>query len=173
MAGSKPNLVIFGAGMTGRGHIAQLAFESGWNITFIDKNAELVMLLNDAGKYTVHLISDHPRDVVISDYKAIHTDDKNAIAEAILNSDMVITSVLPNNLADVAPLLAEGLKRRLAQICKPLNIIAAENMNEGSSILWSFTSKYLTDDEKQQYGKDFGFPNSMVARVVPRTSDPL
>jgi len=173
MAGSKPNLVIFGAGMTGRGHIAQLAFESGWNITFIDKNAELVMLLNDVGKYTVHLISDHPRDVIISDYKVIHTDDKNAIAGAILNSDMVITSVLPNNLADVAPLLAEGLKLRLTQIHKPLNIIAAENMNEGSSILWSFTSEYLTDEEKQRYGKDFGFPNSMVARVVPRASDPL
>jgi len=173
MAGSKPNLVIFGAGMTGRGHIAQLAFESGWNITFIDKNAGLVKLLNDAGKYTMHLISDHPRNVIISDYKAIHTEDKNAVTKAIADSDMVITSVLPNNLADVAPLLAEGLKLRFTQNHKPLNVIAAENMNEGSSILWSFTSKYLTLEEKNRYGKDFGFPNSMVARVVPRASDPL
>jgi len=183
MAGSKPNLVIFGAGMTGRGHIAQLAFESGWNITFIDKNAELVKLLNDAGKYTVHLISDHPRDVIISDYKVIHTEDKSSVIKAITDSDMVITSVLPNNLADVAPLLAEGLRSRLDQNHEPLNIIAAENMNEGSSILWSFTSKYLTDEEKklfsfrrvteEQNGKDFGFPNSMIARVVPRASDPL
>jgi sugar/nucleoside kinase (ribokinase family)/mannitol-1-phosphate/altronate dehydrogenase len=173
MAESKPNLVLFGAGMTGRGHVAQLAFESGWNITFIDKNAELVKLLNDAGKYTVHLISNHPRDIVISNYKAIHTENKNAVVKAILDSDMVITSVLPNNLADVAPLLAEGLRLRLAQIHKPLNIIAAENVNDGSSKLWSFTSKYLTPEEQEQYGKSFSFPNSMVARVVPRTSDPL
>ena len=173
MAGSKPNLALFGAGMTGRGHIAQLAFESGWNITFIDKNTELIKLLNNAGKYTVHLISDHPRDVIISNYKAIHTDDKDAVAEAIINSDMVITSVLPNNLADVAPLLAEGLRFRLAKRDELLNIIAAENMNEGSSTLWSLTSKYLTPDEQVTYSKVFGFPNSMVARVVPRTSDPL
>jgi len=173
MAESKPNLVIFGAGMTGRGQVAQLAFENGWNITFIDKNAELVRLLNDAGKYNVHLISDHPRDVVISNYKAIHTENKNAVVKAILDSDMVITSVLPNNLADVAPMLAEGLRLRLAKRDEPLNIIAAENMNDGSSKLWSFTSKYLTPEEQKQYGKSFSFPNSMIARVVPRTSDPL
>ncbi len=169
----KPNLVIFGAGMTGRGHIAQLAFESGWDITYVDKNAELVKLLNDAGKYTVHLISDSPRDVVISGYKAIHTEDRDAVTKAISNSDMVITSVLPGNLSDVAPLLADGLKLRLTQKHKPLNIIAAENMNEGSSTLWSFTSEHLTNDEKKRYGNDFGFPNSMIARVVPRASDLL
>jgi sugar/nucleoside kinase (ribokinase family)/mannitol-1-phosphate/altronate dehydrogenase len=173
MAGNKPNVVIFGAGMTGRGHIAQLAFEGGWSITFVDRNPELIKLLNNAGKYTVHLISDNPRDVIISDYKAIHTDNKNAIAEAVSNSDLVITSVLATNLSGVAPLLAEGLKLRLTHKKEPLNIIAAENVNEGSSMLWSLTSPYLSAEEQQQYGKAFGFPNSMVARVVPRSLDPL
>lgn len=173
MIESKPLLVIFGAGMTGRGHIAQLAFESGWNIIFIEKNEKLVKLLNDAGKYTVHLISSKNRDVIISDYRVIHTQDNDAVAEAIFRADMVVTSVLPNNLSDVAPLLAQGLEIRLKQEKKPLNIIAAENMNEGSSILWSLTSPYLTESSQEQYGKSFGFPNSMIARVVPRSLVPL
>jgi mannitol-1-phosphate 5-dehydrogenase len=172
MAGNKPNLVIFGAGMTGRGHIAQLAFESGWDLTFIDKDLALVDLLKQHGKYVVHLISDNPRDVNISGFKVFHSEDRSAI-ESIASADMIITSVLPNNLADVAPLLAEGLLARLKKNDKPINVIAAENMNDGSSMLWKFTSEYLSTDEQEQYGKAFGFPNSMVARVVPKTTDPL
>lgn len=174
MTENKPHVVIFGAGMTGRGHIGQLAFEGGWKITFVDKKPELVETLSQAGRYTVRMISDNPRDVVISDYGVFHIDDKAAISEAIAKCDMVITAVLAGNLPDVAPVLAEGLSRRLMdKTRKPLNIIAAENVNEGSSALWSLTSKYLSIEERREYGCLFGFPNSMVARVVPRSSDPL
>ncbi len=174
MTGNKPHVVIFGAGMTGRGHIAQLAFEGGWKLTFVDKNSELVKILDRAGKYTVPMVSDHPRDVVISDYQVFHIDDKAAISEAIAKCDMVITAVLAGNLPGVAPVLAEGLSRRLMDKSrKPLNIIAAENVSEGSSALWSLTSKHLSIEERRAYGHLLGFPNSMVARVVPRSSDPL
>ncbi len=173
MAGNKPHVVIFGAGMTGRGHIAQLAFESGWDITFVDINQGLIKILSKSGKYTVHLVSKKPRDVIISDYRAIHTKDVKAIAEAIDRADMVITSVLPDNLDGVAPILAQGLKLRLSNKREPLNIIAAENTDQGSSKLWNFTSQYLTSEEQAQYGKSFGFPDAMVARVVPRSLVPL
>ena len=147
MAGNKPNLVIFGAGMTGRGHIAQLAFESGWDLTFIDKDSALVDLLKRYGKYVVHLISNNPRDVNISGFKVFHNEDKGVI-ESIVGADMIITSVLPNNLADVAPLLADGLRARLKKNGKPINVIAAENMNDGSFMLLQFTSKYLSGFKK-------------------------
>ncbi len=171
---SKPNMVIFGAGMTGRGQVAQLAYESGWNITFIDKNSKLIDTLNHSGSYVVRLLSEHPRDITISGYKAFKLEDNLDIAESIAKSDMVITSVLPNNLSGVAPVLAEGLRLRLADGAeKPLNIIAAENMNNGSSTLWTLTSRYLSFQEQQRYGFSYSFPNSMIARVVPRSSDPL
>jgi len=173
MAENKPNLVIFGAGMTGRGHIAQLAFESGWNLTFIDKDIELISLLKNCEKYTVHLISDNPRDVEICGFNAIHTEDKGSVIEAIIHADLIITSVLPNNLSEVAPVLADGLRVRIKENNKPINVIACENMNEGSSVLWKLTSQYLSKDEQDQYGRVFGFPNSMVARVVPKADDPL
>ena len=167
-------MVIFGAGMTGRGQVAQLAYESGWNITFIDKDDNLIDILNRSGAYKVRLISENPRDITISGFKAIRLNDNLGIAESISESDMVVTSVLPNNLPNVAPVLAEGLRLRLTNgRKKPLNIIAAENMNNGSTALWSFTSKYLSFREQQKYGFDYSFPNSMIARVVPRSSDPL
>ena len=130
MTENKPHVVIFGAGMTGRGHIAQLAFEDGWKITFVEKNSELVKTLAQTGKYTVQMISDNPRDVVISDYQVFHVDDKTAISEAIVKCDMVITAVLAGNLPGVAPVLAQGLSHRLMDKSrKSLNIIAAENVN--------------------------------------------
>lgn len=171
---SKPSLVIFGAGMTGRGQIAQLAYESGWNITFVDKDSQLIDTLNSSGSYVVKLLSEHPRDIIISGFKAIKLGDELDVAESIAKSDMVITSVLPNNLSGVAPVLAKGLRLRLIDgYKKPLNIIAAENMNNGSTKLWTLTSKYLSFQEQQKYGFAYGFPNSMIARVVPRSSNPL
>lgn len=171
---SKPNMIIFGAGMTGRGQIAQLAYESGWNITFVDKDRKLVDTLNSSGSYKVRLLSEHPRDIVISGYRAIELEDNLEVAESIAKSDMVITSVLPNNLPGIAPILAEGLRLRLAYgDKKPINVIAAENMNNGSAMLWTMTSKYLSFQEQQKYGLAYSFPNSMIARVVPRSSDPL
>ncbi len=141
-------MVIFGAGMTGRGQIAQLAYESGWNITFIDKDNKLVDTLNRSGSYKVRLISEYPHDIIISGFKAIKLEDNLEVAESISESDIVITSVLPNNLPDVAPVLAEGLRLRLANVYKkPLNIIAAENMNNGSTTLWSLTYRYLSFQE--------------------------
>ena len=170
-------VVIIGAGMTGRGHIAQLVHESGWKITFVERDPELVKILKDK-TYTVRLISKNTRDVVISGYDIFSLDSKPDIYKAIAEADLVITSVLPNNLSSVAPILAECLRFRLLQknaVPKkmPLNVVAAENMNNGSSALWLLTSNYLSFDEKQEFGRSFGFPNSMIARVVPRSSDPL
>ena len=65
MTENKPHVVIFGAGMTGRGHIAELAFESGWKITFVDKKSELVKILGRAGRYTVRMISDNLVDLAV------------------------------------------------------------------------------------------------------------
>lgn len=166
-------IVIFGAGMTGRGHIAQLAYESGWKITFVEKNPELVKLLKRHGSYTVKLISESPRDVVISGYDVFELNDDLHVVSAIAESDMVVTSVLPNNLPGVAPILAEGLRFRIQYNNDPLNVIAAENMIGASNYLWLMTSPFLSFDEKSKYGTSFGFPNSMIARVVPQATDPL
>ena len=105
-------LVLFGAGMTGRGQVAQLAFEDGWSLTFVDSDAALVDLLRRAGSYTAHLLGEQgARDVEIGGYQALHTSETEAIAQAVTAADLIVTSVLEPNLAAVASTLAPALPR--------------------------------------------------------------
>ncbi|MBT7161496.1 MAG: mannitol-1-phosphate 5-dehydrogenase, partial [Victivallales bacterium] len=45
------NAVIFGAGNIGRGFIGQLFCESGYAVTFVDVDDELIQALNDRAEY--------------------------------------------------------------------------------------------------------------------------
>ena len=49
-AAKKTSVVIIGAGATGRGHVAQLAFESGYRLVFLDKNEGLCATLREVGR---------------------------------------------------------------------------------------------------------------------------
>lgn len=174
MGADAPKLVLFGAGMTGRGQVAQLADESGWQLTLVDRNAELVNALNLAGRYTVRLVSADPRDVVISGYRALHVSQSEELAAELAQADLVVTAVLPANLAGLAPTLAAGLRSAIPRRRgRPLNVVAAENMNESSHTLWREVRKRLTPVEMDAFRDEFGFPNSMIARVVPVAEDPL
>jgi mannitol-1-phosphate 5-dehydrogenase len=174
MGADAPRLVLFGAGMTGRGQVAQLAFEAGWRLVLVDRDVELVNQLNRAGQYTVRLVSENPRDVVIFGYRALHVSQAEELAAELTHADLVVTSVLPSNLSDLAPTLAVGLRAAYrAGRRQPLNVIAAENMNDSSQALWREVRKHLQPFEVEAFAHEFGFPNSMIARVVPVAQDPL
>jgi mannitol-1-phosphate 5-dehydrogenase len=167
------NLVLFGAGMTGRGQVAQLAFEDGWSLTLVDSHAPLIRLLRETGAYTIHLIGEPPRQVTVSGYCALHTSESEAIAGAVSAADLVVTSVLEPNLPAVAETLAPALLRRLAENGRPLNIIAAENMVESSALLKSCAERHVPEGQREAFFGRFGFPSSMIARVVPVAQNPL
>ena len=62
----------------------------------------------------------------------------------------------------------EGLKRKVAVgNTKLLDIIACENMIEGSDFLKQEIFKYLSEEEQDFVNKYVGFPNSAVDRIVP------
>lgn len=168
------HLVLFGAGMTGRGQIAQLAFEDGWDLSLIEKDKALVELLRHAGEYKVHLLSKNPREVTIHGFKIFHIDDTEEIYASIRQADLIVTSVLEPNLPDVARILAPALIARVnTGIRLPVNIIAAENMGDSSSRLRNYVWQQLPDPWKQEINHVTGFPNSMISRVVPIADDPL
>jgi mannitol-1-phosphate 5-dehydrogenase len=170
----KKQLVLFGAGMTGRGQVAQLAYEDGWNLTLIDKDLQLVNLLRQAGEYTVQLLSEKPRKVTIRGFEIYHVDEIDAIYQAIGQAKLIVTSVLEPNLADVAKVLAQAIMARIdAGVRQPLNVIAAENMGDSTSRLLSYVRQHVPESLSQSLMNLVGFPNSMISRVVPLTNDPL
>jgi len=175
MAAAKPHIVIIGAGATGRGQIGQLAYSAGWHVTFIERRRDLVDCLAAALRYKVRLATPDVQEVNIAGFNVYHTDNVEAVSEAIAQADVVATAVLPTNLESTVPTLSAGLARRASKhIEKPLNIIACENMERSSSTLREYLRKGAPELDWAYIDTHVGFPDSMVARAVPvPKGDPL
>lgn len=160
--------VHFGAGNIGRGFIGQLLYESGYDICFVDINQTLVDDINNNGQYMVRFIDGDIKELCIRDISAVNINNKVAVIEKLLQADLVTTAVGANILERIAPVLAEGLSARLQQnSLSPLNIIACENMLDGSLSLKKYVYEYFSKSEQQSADIRFGFPNAAVDRIVP------
>jgi mannitol-1-phosphate 5-dehydrogenase len=169
-----PRIVIIGAGATGRGQIGRLAWLAGFEVTFIDRETDLVELLKSTRQYIVGLAGEKIREISISDFETLHAREIKKCALAIAEADIVATAVLPSNLKSTAPTLASGFAQRQADnVSKPLNVIACENMERSSSTLRRDIINYAPNLEWEWVDEHVGFPDSMVACLVPQPADPL
>ena len=160
--------VHFGAGNIGRGFIGNLLYHSGYETCFVDVNSEIVNLLNEKNEYRVVLAEPTQEEVTIKNVRAINSaSNPEQVIAAIAEADLVTTAIGPNILPLIAGLIADGLRKRVEQTDKPLNIIACENMIGGSSLLKAKIFEKLTADEQSQFEGRFGFPDSAVDRIVP------
>ncbi|MCL2559322.1 MAG: mannitol-1-phosphate 5-dehydrogenase [Turicibacter sp.] len=169
--------VHFGAGNIGRGFIAPLLDQSGYQVCFVDVNQAIIAALNAGDSYEVRLADSSQETFSVRAHVGYNSvDDQDAVQRAIAEADLITTAVGPNVLERIAPTIAEGLRARLAaENNSQLNIIACENMINGSSILKEHVWSHLTDDEQSALEDLIGFPNSAVDRIVPLQShdDPL
>jgi mannitol-1-phosphate 5-dehydrogenase len=168
-------IVLFGAGATGRGHVGLLAWQAGFEMVFVDNKLDLVEALQNAGHYTVKVIGDRTHEIRVSGYRVYHSEERQAIAQEIVDARLVLTAVFDQNLADVAQTLALAIP-----VCResgrqsPLNCIACENMMDSSSTLGSFVQDDLSGRDAEYCRETLGFPDCMISRVVPQPeSDPL
>ena len=168
--------VHFGAGNIGRGFIAPLLDQSGYKICFVDVNEEIIRALNARESYTVRL-ADHTGETFDVTYQAgLHSINNRESLIQILTTASIITTAVGSNILDkIAPTIAEGLRARLEITKEPLNIIACENMINGSSILKDHIWQHLNEEEQAELTEITGFPNSAVDRIVPLQNheDPL
>jgi mannitol-1-phosphate 5-dehydrogenase len=168
-------IVIFGAGANGRGHLGHLAWQAGYEVVFVDKKTDLVELLQRSGHYRVELYGAGHQTVDIGGYRVYAHDRRQAIADEISTAALVLTAVFDQNLPDVAQTIALAAAAcRKAGREAPLNFIACENMMNSSSKLGGLVLGQLSGEELAYAQQFFGFPDSMVGRVVPRPEpDPL
>ena len=158
--------VHLGAGKIGRGFIAELLHDSGYEIVFGDVVEDLVNLVNKEHKYPLFLI-DHNYEEKIIDHVTAYSNIKDAdkLIDAMCDAEIITTSVMATNLSKVAPLITMGLKKRLEQgKCKAI-VMACENAIMGTDILKNamIETKILT---KEQIDAIAVFPNTAVDRMV-------
>lgn len=163
---SKRRAVHFGAGNIGRGFLGQLYAEGGYQIVFVDANAELIAQLNARGAYPLRLVSnDSVETLTVGGVSAIDVQDGEAIGAALAEADIVGVSVGVAHLPQVAPVLAAGVQNRLS----PLDILLCENQWHAAAAMREFAD----------FPAHIGLVETVIGRMVPapteavRAEDPL
>ena len=153
--------VHFGAGNIGRGFIGQLLHESGYSITFLDVNVELVDSLKEHDSYRVIETGPTSKTSLITNFKALNTNTEFELAaEAIAAADVITTSVGVSALKFLVPVLVAGLKAR--KTSTPLVIMACENAIRATDI---FRAEIAAVDSSVLDKAIFA--NTAVDRIVP------
>ena len=157
--------LIFGAGKTGRGFAAHLAFLGGYQIILIDKNKELVADLREAGQYDIQVLDNEKMSCIIEPAGVFHIDDF-LWSGYFVSTPLVFTAVFGNNLAALATSLAPAFKRRsLDNPEQALTIITCENFTDAARFLKKMVLKDLGGEKEGWVSEKIGFSESMILRT--------
>jgi mannitol-1-phosphate 5-dehydrogenase len=153
--------VHFGAGNIGRGFIGQLLHQAGYKIIFLDVNQDLVSDLKTQDTYRVIETGVDAQVHEISNFTAFNSNEEYDLAAAAISSAQILTtSVGPNVLKFLAPLIISGLDLRSQS--EPLVIMACENSIKATEML---RDELLALDSHAV--SDAVFANTAVDRIVP------
>ncbi|HCT93028.1 MAG TPA: hypothetical protein DF613_16840 [Lachnospiraceae bacterium] len=97
-------IAIVGAGKTGRGFIGRLLREAGKEILFIDRDAELVSALNEAGKFRVNFFGNEREPLEVEGFRACTWEDA-----PLDEVELIFVSVGGQNLPETGKKLAKCL----------------------------------------------------------------
>lgn len=167
--------IQFGAGNIGRGFIGMLLAQAGYRVIFADVSEVIIDRLAADQKYTVHVMDTEVEDVEITNITGILSNGSEIIDE-IAKADVLTTAVGLRVLGFIAPAIAKGIQKRIADgLEAPLNIIACENAIRATSQLKEHVYGILSDVEKAFCEKYVGFADCSVDRIVPpvRSENPV
>lgn len=157
--------LIFGAGKTGRGFAAHLAFLGGYNIVLIDKNTQLVADLKQAGQYAIQVLDNEEKNCTIPLSGAYAVDDVSW-HEDFVTTSLVFTSVFGNNLEDLANYLAVAFYKRYTENREQvLTIITCENLTNAAHFLKESVLKNLGPEKEKWLSEYVGFSESIIFRT--------
>ncbi|MDO4170610.1 MAG: mannitol-1-phosphate 5-dehydrogenase [Lachnospiraceae bacterium] len=167
--------IQIGAGNIGRGFIGGLLSNAGYHVVFADVNQAVIDKINEDGKYTIHVMDVESSEQVITDISGVNSTT-DAMIDEIVDAEIITTAVGLVVLPRVAPAIASGIEKRMAEgVDAYLNIIACENAIKASSQLKEAVYGNLSDEGKAYADKYVGFPDCSVDRIVPpvRCENPI
>ena len=159
--------VMYGAGNVGRGFIAPLFSQAGYDVGFIDINKEVINELNRRREYEYCIASGEPRRITVRSVSGIDGSDEKSVAEAVSSCDIMAVSLGAAALERVAPLIAKGLLKRWAYKREPLNILICENLKDSAALLSGWISAALPPQDRPGLSGKCGFVEAAIGRMIP------
>ena len=167
------NVVIVGAGRLGKGFVGETFDQAGWNITFLDQDRKVIDALNQSGEYRVkvHRVEEI-QNRVISGYQAYVCDEQYACMGAVLEADLMVLPLYPEDFAEagryLAPCLEEFYKihpeRKLTMIC-------ITNKNYLIPEIENGFKKYLTKSSRDWFEKNVAVRDAIIRRSTDAASN--
>ncbi|CAH0346710.1 mannitol-1-phosphate 5-dehydrogenase [Bacillus sp. CECT 9360] len=159
--------VHFGAGNIGKGFIGYLLNKTGYEVCFVDINEQMVDSFNKNNSYLIEILDDSHTVETISPVSALNSaTQEEKVIEAIVNTDLITTSVGINNLSRIANIISKGLLKRIKENKKKIDIIANENAINASSTLQQEIERQVSNSEMNEICSFVGFPNSAIDRLA-------
>jgi mannitol-1-phosphate 5-dehydrogenase len=159
--------VIIGPGREGCGFVGPALRARGYELVFVGRDPTVVSNLDALGSYRVELAHGDSREQLVVDrVRALLASDRDGVADAIAEADLVATAVGAHQLETVAPLIAAGLSRRTT----PVNVWCCENLDDAGARLRALVAEHLTAEADL---RAHGFAGVLVTRAITqRVGDP-
>lgn len=170
-------LVQFGAGNIGRSFIGQLFARAGYEVVFIDVDAEVIRLLNDRRSYPVEVKDDPPATIRVENVRGVDGRERERVAEELAGADIAGTAVGPAALPHLCPAIAAGLLLREERGCGPLDLILCENHRTAAAAMREGVARLLPPEFPLD--RRLGLVETSIGKMVPimtaaqRAQDPL
>lgn len=177
---SKRTIVIWGAGRIGRGFVADLFDDPGWQTVFVDIDRALVEALEQRGSYTLHRMTAQGEVTrKITGYKAICTEDTEAIGQLFGKKDLLVDiAVHAPKLGEVAEMLAPYIEQR-AEAGLSMDIMMNVNMTRPDEAFRKAMDPLLSSGARTFFVEKTGVTGIAAMCISPfateeqRRKDPL
>ncbi len=158
-------IIIIGAGRVGCGALGLALALQGYEVVFAARRDELIDSINTHG-YDVETKGKVEARLSVRGVRAVNFM-KPEFALEVERADQIYTTVRPDNLPTVAPLLAAALVNRVKSgITKPLDIFCCENLKNAGSQLERLVFKHVPFVYAQRLQDSVGFSAAVSDRVV-------
>ncbi|MBO5270228.1 MAG: mannitol-1-phosphate 5-dehydrogenase [Clostridia bacterium] len=155
--------VIFGAGKIARGFIGHLLYLSNIPFTFVEKADVLADLINERGQYTVNVLGHSENNCVVKGARALKFAQKDEIARAIAEADVVFDAVGGKNLPEIVPFLVAGIEAK-ARVGGKLNFVTCENWKKPADVLREGIEATISDEARAYFDENVGITEAVIMR---------
>jgi mannitol-1-phosphate 5-dehydrogenase len=158
-------VVIVGAGRVGCGALGMALALQGHELVLAARRDDLVDSINQLG-YDVLTKGSIETRVEVRGVRAVNFT-RPEFAEEVARADQVFTSVRPDNLPGIAPLLAEAILHRIRSgVMRPLDVFCCENLKNSGSQLERLIFTNVPFQFAQQVQDCVGFNSAVSDRIV-------
>jgi len=163
---NKNKIVIFGAGNIGCGFIGRIFSKAGFNVCFVDINEKTIAQMNKDKSYIVEIAGeDYSNKIIVDNVCAIDGRDADKVANAVMNTDLIATSVGAGALKAISKSLAAGLSLRIKD-AKPINILLCENLIDADKHLRNFVKEHIDDCLYKDLENNVGFIRTSIGPSI-------